>query len=186
MSYAQPAFFLHRVALVVQVRLVHRQRTHAVGFQEQAEIELIGREGFEIIRAILRGGAVHVAAVVFHQDHVLALADVRRAFEHHVLEQVREAGMARPLVVRADVIGNGNPVSGRGMIHGHYDAEPVIQLVLFNRNPQRFRRGLGFQQPVRRRNKHQTGQEHRKNGYAHMCTLFYPHLLYVPERQLLI
>ncbi len=139
---AQPALFLHRVALIVQVRLVHRERAHAVRFKEQAQIELVGGEGFEIIGTILGRSAVHVAAIVFHQNHVLALAHVLGAFEHHVLEKVRESGMAHSLAVRADVVGDGDGVSGRGVIHGHDDAEPVVELVLLDGNSQRLRCGL--------------------------------------------
>ena len=159
--HAQPALFLHRVALIVQVRLVHRQRTHAVRFQKQPQIQLIGSERFEIIRPILRGGAVHIAAVVFDQNHVLAFADVFRSLEHHVLEQVRESGVSGVLVVRAHVVGDGYPISWSGMIHRHHDAEAVIQLVLFNRNPQRFGRGLRLEEE-------RTGQKRGDCGFAHM------------------
>ena len=113
-------------------------------FQEQAEIELIGGEGLEVIGAVLGGGAVHVAAVVFNQDHVLALADVLGALEHHVLEQVREPGAPGMFAVRAHVVGDGDPVGGGGVIDRHDYAEAVVQLVLFDRNPKRFWLGLGL------------------------------------------
>ena len=37
---------------------------------------------------------------------VLLVADVLRALEHHVLEEVREAGLADFLAGRADVVGD--------------------------------------------------------------------------------
>ncbi len=142
--HAQPALFLHGVALIVQIGLVHRQRAHAVGFQKQPEIQLVGSEGLEVIGAILGGGAVHVAAVVFHQDHVLAFADVLGPFEHHVLEQMREAGAPGVFVVRADVVGDRNSVGRRGMIFGEHDAQAVVELVLLDRNLQGLRLALGL------------------------------------------
>ena len=59
----EPALFLHCVALVVEVVLRDLERPHAVGFEENPEVELIGRQRLEVERAVLVGRAVHVAAV---------------------------------------------------------------------------------------------------------------------------
>ena len=56
----------------------------------------------EVVRAVQRGRGVERPAGALHQAEVLALFDVRRALEHHVLEQVREAGLAGLLVLAAD------------------------------------------------------------------------------------
>ena len=62
--------------------------------------------GLEIVGAIEVGRAVDVAARR-RASSSLKCASARhvlRALEHHVLEQVREAGAARHLVGRADVV----------------------------------------------------------------------------------
>ena len=99
--HAQPPLFLHRVALVVEIGLRDPQRAHAVGFQKQRHVQLIGRNALVIIGGVVAGGAVHVAAVHSHQNQVFALAHVFRALEHHVLEQMRESGVSGLLVSRS-------------------------------------------------------------------------------------
>ena len=70
------------------------KRPHAIRFNVEPEIDLVGRQGFEIRRPIVRRVAVGLATVVLHDDHVLAFADVLGALEHHVFEKMREAGLA--------------------------------------------------------------------------------------------
>ena len=53
--------------------------------------------------------------------------DVLRALEHHVLEQVREAGAARPLVLRADVVPDRHVHDRRRVILGEDHPQPVRQ-----------------------------------------------------------
>ena len=64
---------------------------------------------------------------------MLALADVLRALKHHVFEEVREAGAAFFFVARADVVGDGDGISGRAVVLGKDHAQPVVELVLFER-----------------------------------------------------
>ena len=52
---------------------------------------------------------------------------VLRALEHHVLEEVREAGAARLLVGRADVIPEVHRDQRQPVILGQDDLEPVRQ-----------------------------------------------------------
>ena len=60
---------------------------HAIGFEEESQIELIGRQHFEIVCAIVVGGTVHVAAVVEDEHEVFTGSDVLRSLEHHVFKQ---------------------------------------------------------------------------------------------------
>ena len=92
------------LALIVELRLRDLERAHAVRFQEQRELELIRRQRLEVQRQVAAGGAVHRAAVGEHLVEVLAVADVVRSLEHHVLEQVGEAGAPGSFVARADVV----------------------------------------------------------------------------------
>ena len=58
---------------------------------------------------------------------VLALGDVGAPLEHHVLEQVREAGAPALFVARADVVGDGHRDGGGCAIDVHHDAQPVLE-----------------------------------------------------------
>ena len=69
-----------------------------------ADLEVVRRNGLVVGRPIVGGRAVVRAADAFGELVVQAVRHVARAGEHHVLEQVREAGAARRLVLRADVI----------------------------------------------------------------------------------
>ena len=62
--------------------------------------------GFIVGSAVGVGGAVGVAAVGVDEEIELADAYVFRAFEHHVLEEVGEAGAARALVLRPHFVGD--------------------------------------------------------------------------------
>jgi hypothetical protein len=103
---AQPALLLYGLALVVELLLRDHQRAHAIRFQEQRQFELVRGQRLEVQRQVAAGGAVHRAAVGEHLVEVLAVADVVRALEHHVLEQMGEAGATGSFVARADVVGD--------------------------------------------------------------------------------
>ena len=100
---------LDHVALVVELLLVGlvEQRRQTIGLDPQQRLEVGRRHGREVVGAVAAGGAVdaalaEVGAHLLDQREVLA-GHVRRPLEHHVLEEVREAGAARRLVLRADV-----------------------------------------------------------------------------------
>ena len=123
----EPPFLLHRVALVVEILLVDHERAHAVGFEVEAEVELIRWKRFEVQRAVLVGGAVHVAAVIEDEHEVLTRPDVLRSLEHHVLEEVGESRAAAPFVARADVVAHRDRVDRRVMVLGDDDAQAVLE-----------------------------------------------------------
>ena len=58
---------------------------------------------------------------------MLRLPDVRGALEHHVLEQVGEAGLARDLVLRADVVPDVHRRDGREVVLRDDQPEAVGQ-----------------------------------------------------------
>ena len=62
-----------------------------------------------------------------HQREVLVLGDVLAALEHHVLEQVREAGLAPLLVLAADVVPEVDRHDRCGPIRRDHDAQAVRQ-----------------------------------------------------------
>ena len=90
-----------------ELRLIDcvEQIAHAIGLEPERELELVRRHRLEVVRAIEVGRAVDVAAAgAFDGLEVRVARHVLRALEHHVLEQMREAGAPGFLVGRADVI----------------------------------------------------------------------------------
>jgi hypothetical protein len=99
-------FVLDHAALVVELLLRDgaEQMPHAIRLHPQREIERRGRHGLKIVGPVEPGGAVHAGrADALHRLEPLAVV-VLRAVEHQMLEQMREAGLARGLVLRADVV----------------------------------------------------------------------------------
>ena len=82
------------------------------------ELELVRRHRLEVVGPVEPGRAVERAAGGLDERHVLGLPDVGRALEHHVLEQVREPGLARDLVLGADVVPD---------VHGHHGREVILR-----------------------------------------------------------
>ena len=94
------------------------------------ELELVRRQRLEVVRAVEPGRAVERPAGRLDERHVLGLADVRRALEHDVLEQVREAGLARDLVLGADVVPDVDGHDGREVVLGDDEAQAVGQALV--------------------------------------------------------
>ena len=61
---------------------------------------------------------------------MLGLADVPAALEHHVLEQVGEAGLAGDLVLRADAVPDVDRDDRREVVLGDDQAEAVGQALV--------------------------------------------------------
>ena len=97
---------LHDLALVVEVLLRERveERAHAIGLEPERELELVARQGLEVVRAVEPRRAVHRPAGGLDESDVLGLPDVCGALEHDVLEEVGEARLAGHFVLRADVV----------------------------------------------------------------------------------
>jgi hypothetical protein len=76
----------------------------------------------------LVGRAVHRPAVGKDEVRVLSGTDVGGALEHHVLEEVREAGAALALIARADVVIDRDGEDRRRVIFRDDHAQPVFEL----------------------------------------------------------
>ena len=93
------------VALVRELGFGQRreQIAHAVRLEPQRELDRPGGHDLPVVGAVGVGRAVEHRAGRLQRLEVAAVV-VRRPFEHQVLEQVREARAAGPLILRADVI----------------------------------------------------------------------------------
>ena len=141
-----PAFVLHDVALcneLCRVELVE-QEPHAVGFNPEDALEIVGRDGLIVVRAVVaRGAVVRHTADPFGQPVVQAIRNVQRAGEHHVLEHVRESRVAQHLVLAADVVPDVHGDLRRGVIWREDDVETVREREPREGNPDRVRRLCG-------------------------------------------
>ena len=124
---AQPLFFLHGLALVVELLLREDEGAHPVGLEEEPEVEALGRQRLVVVRPILGGRAVHRAAGLGDEPEVLALADVLRPLEHEVLEKVGEARFAGGLDAAPDVVRDVHGHEGDPPLGRHDDGEAVRQ-----------------------------------------------------------
>ena len=101
---AHAALFLHHLALGDEGLLVHAQARHAIGFHPQRQRQVLRRNGLMKHRRVLVGIGVGLATNRGDDRRVLFGLDVLGALEHHVLEEMREAGPARLLVLRTHVV----------------------------------------------------------------------------------
>ena len=97
-------------------------------------MELVRRQRLEVVGAVEPGRAVHGPAGGLDERDVLGLGDVARALEHDVLEQVCEAGLARDLVLRADVVPQVDRDDGGQVVLGHDDPQAVGQALVAERD----------------------------------------------------
>ncbi len=169
LSHALPALVLHDVALRVELREIERveQEAHAIGFEPQRRLEIVRRDGLVVRRPIVRGRAVVGAADALGELVVQAVGHVAGTGEHHVLEQVREAGAAGHLVLRADVIPDVDRDRRRRVILREDDREPVRQRVTLERN-------VDGAWPVRRCTGNQDGECQQRDLSAELQHGRYP------------
>ena len=90
----------------------------------------MARHDLEVVGEVEAGRAVEDAAVRFDQADELVLAEVLRALEHHVLEQVREAGAVLRLDAEADVVVDADHGGRRRRVARQHDLQPVRKLVI--------------------------------------------------------
>jgi hypothetical protein len=107
LAFALATLITHDVALVGQLLAIEplHEETHAIALEPKRKLKLIRRHCLEIIRAVEIGRAVYVrGSGRLHILDMRLFAHMLRAFEHHVLEQVRKTGAAGPLIQWPHVI----------------------------------------------------------------------------------
>ena len=118
---------LHDRDLVVEVLLRHRDAAHAVGLEEQRQLGRRARHDLVVVRVVDVRRAVQRAAAALHVGEVLGLPEARRALEHQVLEQVREAGAALRLAAHADVVVDGDRHDRAAAVGAEHHAQAVVE-----------------------------------------------------------
>ena len=117
--------------LDLELLLAHRieQETHAIRLQPEHLLQLVGRYRLEIVGPVLVGGAVHLATGLIDDPHVLLIAHVFGALEHHVLEEVGKTRLADRLPRRPHVIGDIQVYQGIGFVRRQDHGQAVVQPV---------------------------------------------------------
>ena len=119
--HALSSLVAHHIALVLELPGIEffQEKSHAVAFEPEGQLQLVRRQRFKIIRAVKVCCAVDLAGSRrLEVPEVALFADVPGSLEHHVFEQVSEAGEAGALIGRADVIPD---------IHGHERQTVVLE-----------------------------------------------------------
>ena len=109
-------FLLHDVALVVEILGGEIECLQTVGFQPENRIERGERCRVNVCREIEPRESVDRAAATFHHAVEGPLGNHRRTLEHHVFEQMREAGPSLGLKAKADSIGDAQAKSRRRVV----------------------------------------------------------------------
>jgi hypothetical protein len=130
---ALAALFLDHFALDVELLLGQRggEVAHAVGFEPEAEGQVVRGEGLEVVGAVEERRPVQHPAHGLDVAEVLVVADVLGAGEEHVLEKVSETGAARALVLGADVVPEVDRDERGGVVFVEHHAQAVRETVVF-------------------------------------------------------
>ena len=94
----------HDLALGDQLLLGDAQTGHAVGFHAHHQLEPVGRHRLVVAGRIVGRVGVVAAAILRHGARELGGAHRGGALEHHVLEEMRDAGLAPHLVGAARLV----------------------------------------------------------------------------------
>ena len=159
-------FFFHHVSLIFEILGRKIERLHAVGFEPEQCIQSRQRSGLNVFGKIVARIAVESAAAAFRHAVKDALGRNRRALEHHVFEEMREARAALRLKAKSDAVADANSESRRGMIFGNHDGQAVRQL---------FHRSGRFPLLSLRGKRHEqygTQSEQEKRMFHNLCLSF--------------
>ena len=117
----------HDIALGLDRRRLEHQAVHALALEADRQRQLVGRHAEAVVGPVDPGRGVGLAAG--RLDHAIELAGRQRLglAEHQVLEQVREAGLARLLVARADAEPGLERHDGHRRIDRAHHAETVVE-----------------------------------------------------------
>ncbi len=160
---ALPPLVLDDVALAVDLFGRHRveEKPHAIRIEEQRKVECVDRHVDVVVGPVVRRRGVVVRAGALEQCVELSFFHVLGAFEHEVLEQMREAGSPRLLVGRADVVPDVDRRDRHRLVLMQDDVEPVRELELPERHLKR--RGRLRQH---RRNQQDHGEQSKATAHA--------------------
>jgi hypothetical protein len=162
-----PLLVLHHAPLLVQpcLRDGAEQVAHPVRLEEQREVEGVGRDVLEVVGPVVVGRPVDVRHAHLLQRAEVLIVVVLAPVEHQMLEQVREAGPARPLVLRSDVIPQVDRYDGSLVVLVDDESQAIGQHVALERDVDR-RGALRLQRSNRHDGQRRGGGHQQKRGDA--------------------
>ena len=164
---ALPALFHHDLPLGQKVFFGQQRMRHAVGFEFQKQVEMLHRGALEIHRVVGRRERVVPSAAFLDEARELALAVSRRAAEHQMLQQMRNARQARPFVARADAIPDLQRGDRGAVVFQDEDRQPVVEDVFRNLPAvRRFVRGFRADGAGNRAEDAREGERAKKTSHA--------------------
>ena len=155
---AQAALLHDDAALLLEVLLGDGEVRHPVALEVEHDGQRLAREVVQVRGVVARRVAVGGAAVPFDQVVEHPGPELLATVEHHVLEEMRDAGGAAHLVARADVVEDVGRDDGRGVILVHDDAEPVRERARHHRQLE------GEREPGHRRQRGEQDREAAPHG----------------------
>ena len=117
----------HHLALASYLRLVEHQAVHAVGLQPDHQLQRVAGQLHHVVGPVEVGGSVALGAGVLEHSIELAEREALGLAEHQVLEQMRDAGFAQPLVPGADVEPGLVANDRCAVVDEHEQPEPVVE-----------------------------------------------------------
>ena len=126
-------FVRHHVDLTLKAAFGHRidKIPHAVGLHPQHFLQRVTRHRFEIDRSVVARPAVERAAHRIDLLEKRIARQVLRTLEQHVLEEVRETGLARFFTIAAHMVLDRHRHHRVGFILVQNHLETVVEFVFF-------------------------------------------------------
>ena len=121
---------LDHVAFGFEICLVDHQRAHPLALRPDQPLQVAGRNHLVVVGEVVVGGGVVDPAHILGQPVKALGRQVAGGLEHHVLEQVREAGPAGRIVLRPHTVPDLHRHIGRRPVERGVDLQPVGQGVL--------------------------------------------------------
>jgi len=126
--------------LAVQALLGDGEAAHAIGLQEERELELVGGQRGEEEAAIGNGPFVQRAAGGADEILIFPAGYVGRAFVGGMLHQVREGRMSGSIAPRSGAVGHRQGESRRCVVGRECDVQAVSECKFLERKHHRIRR----------------------------------------------
>ena len=119
----------HDAALGFEHLGIEQEALHAVGLHDHHGLQGGGREPVGVAGHVVAGEGVVGPAGELHAAVEFAGADLGRAVEHHVLDEMGHPGDAGPLVPRADAEERIKGDVGDAVVFEKQDFQAVVQIV---------------------------------------------------------
>ena len=125
-------FVLHHALLVGEAGGVDVEATHTVCFHPQHRLQYVRGHYLKVVGVVEAGAAIQRTTVAGDDLVQTAFRQIRRALEHHVFEQVREASAALRFNAETDLVVHADRRRRQGSVAREHDAQPVGQAVVLN------------------------------------------------------